>query len=152
MDKLRSQFLSLPLESVAHPASRRALNAAAAQKVEAQKAPAVSETQIDAQQWFERGFNSTDPDEQIRYYSKAIRLAPDYYEAFNNRESHGTTRATLTARSGTMTKPSVLSPSFTTRIPAVAPFFTRNVITTARSEIIGRRFDWNQGRTTLSYR
>ncbi len=38
-----------------------------------------------AQQWFERGFAAVDIDEKLRFYNEAIRLKPDYADAFNNR-------------------------------------------------------------------
>ena len=41
--------------------------------------------ELTATEWFERGFNAADPDEKLHYYSEAIRLKPDYAEAFNNR-------------------------------------------------------------------
>jgi tetratricopeptide (TPR) repeat protein len=48
-------------------------------------APAVQEKELTAQQCFERGFAAVNPDEQLRFYSEAIRLKPNYAEAFNNR-------------------------------------------------------------------
>lgn len=33
----------------------------------------------------ERGFNATNPDDQIRFYSEALRLKPNYAVAFYNR-------------------------------------------------------------------
>src|ERR1019366_2482511 len=55
------------------------------QKAAANAAPAVQEEELTAQQWFERGFAAADVDEQLRFYSEAIRLKPDYAAAFNNR-------------------------------------------------------------------
>ena len=49
------------------------------------RAPAVRERELTAGEWFERGFNTRDPDEQIRCYGEAIRLKPDYADAFFNR-------------------------------------------------------------------
>jgi len=40
---------------------------------------------LTAQEWFWRGHAATDFDEQIRLYSEAIRLKPDYPFAFQNR-------------------------------------------------------------------
>jgi tetratricopeptide (TPR) repeat protein/predicted trehalose synthase len=46
--------------------------------------PAAKE-KLTAQQWFYRGYNSTDPDEQILSYTEAIRLKPDDYAPYYNR-------------------------------------------------------------------
>ena len=85
MSRLREKFLSVPLEGVLHPASPSAELATKKQQAVAATAPAVQEKELTAQQWFERGFNSKDPDEQIRFYGLAIRLKPDYVGAFNSR-------------------------------------------------------------------
>jgi len=85
MDRLRGRFLSIALESVLHPASRSAQRAATEQQAAAENAPAVQEQELTAQQWFERGFNAVDLNEQLRFYSNAIRLKPDYASAFSNR-------------------------------------------------------------------
>jgi tetratricopeptide (TPR) repeat protein len=45
----------------------------------------VQEKELTAQQWFERGFAAADVDERLRFYTEAIRLKPDYADAFNNR-------------------------------------------------------------------
>ena len=68
-----------------HPASVVAQQAAAEQKASAGAAPAVQQEELTAQQWFERGFAAAELDEQLRFYTEAIRLKPDYAEAFNNR-------------------------------------------------------------------
>jgi len=85
MDRLRTKFLSMPLTAVLHPASASAQQAAVEQRAAATAAPAVLETELTAQQWFERGLSATDPEEKMRSYSEAIRLYPDYAEAFRNR-------------------------------------------------------------------
>jgi len=85
MERLREKFLNVPLEGVLHPASAAAQEATESQQAAAGTAPAVEERELTAQQWFERGFNATDPDEKVRFYSQAIRLKPDYADAFCNR-------------------------------------------------------------------
>jgi tetratricopeptide (TPR) repeat protein len=85
MGRLRNKFLNVPLSAVLHPASPAAQQAVQQQKAAAEAAPAVQKEELTAQQWFERGFSATDPDETIRSYTEAIRLKPDYAEAFNNR-------------------------------------------------------------------
>ncbi len=85
MERLRTRFLNVPLISVQHPAPVPAPQAATEQKVAAEAAPVVQEEELTAQQWFERGFAASDPDEGIRFYTEAIRLKPDLAIAFNNR-------------------------------------------------------------------
>jgi tetratricopeptide (TPR) repeat protein len=85
MGRLRIRFLNVPLTAVLHPASSTAQRAATQQKMAADVAPAVQEKELTAQQWFERGFAVTDVDEKLRFYTEAIRLKPDYADAFNYR-------------------------------------------------------------------
>ena len=85
MERLRSRYLSVPLTAVLHPASLGVQEAVTQQKAAAEAAPAVQENELTAQQWFERGFAALDIDEQLRFNSEAIRLKPDYVEAFTNR-------------------------------------------------------------------
>src|SRR4051794_8214657 len=85
MERLRQRFLNVPLSAVLHPASRAANEAVTEQKAAAAAAPAVSEQELTAQQWFERGFAAKDPAEKFRFYTEAIRLKPDYAAAFCNR-------------------------------------------------------------------
>jgi tetratricopeptide (TPR) repeat protein len=85
MDRLRDKYLSVALDAVMHPASPAARKGATRQKRAAAGAPPVAQEQLTAQQWFERGFSATNPGEQVRFYSEAIRLQPDFAYAFNNR-------------------------------------------------------------------
>jgi tetratricopeptide (TPR) repeat protein len=84
MGRLRDRYLNVALTAVLHP-SLAAQRAAIEQRAAAEVAPAVLEQELTAQQWFERGFAAVDIDEQLRFYSEAIRLKPDYASAFNNR-------------------------------------------------------------------
>jgi tetratricopeptide (TPR) repeat protein len=85
MGRLRDKYLSVPLKAVLHPASRSAARAADEEKGAARLAPPVPGQELTTQQWFERGFNTRDLDEKLRFYSHAIRLKPDYADAFYNR-------------------------------------------------------------------
>jgi len=85
MERLRTKFLNVPLTAVLHPASALAQEAADEQKAAANAAPTVQETELTAQQWFERGVAATDADMKVRAYTEAIRLYPDYAEAYRNR-------------------------------------------------------------------
>ena len=82
MGRLRDRFLNVALTSVLHPASPAAQVAATEQKAVADAAPPVKEKELTAQQWYERGFNAVDIAEKIRFYEQAIRLKPDYADAF----------------------------------------------------------------------
>ena len=85
MQKLREKFLNVPLDAVLHPASAFAKQAAKDEQVAAGAAPAVTEKELTAQEWFERALNTADVDERLRSYTEAIRLKPNYADAFNNR-------------------------------------------------------------------
>jgi hypothetical protein len=39
-----------------------------------------------AEEWADKGYNATDPELKIQYYTKAIELDPEYAKAYNNRE------------------------------------------------------------------
>jgi len=85
MVRLREKFLNVSLDAVPHPASLSAQRAANDQKAAALSAPDVQADELMATEWFERGFNAADPEEELRCYGEAIRLKPDYAEAFYNR-------------------------------------------------------------------
>ena len=85
MGRLRDKFLKVSLDAVLHPASVLAQQAARDQKAAALSAPTVLVEELTATEWFERGFKAADPDEKLRCYSEAIRLRPDYADAFINR-------------------------------------------------------------------
>jgi len=85
MGRLRNRFLNVPLDAVLHPASLAARQAAKDEKGAAAMAPEVAEEELTAQQWFERGFDTGQLEEKVRFYSKAIRLKPDYALALYNR-------------------------------------------------------------------
>lgn len=86
MAKLCNQFLSIELDAVIHPISDATEQKVQAQKSAAEAALPVPEQDLSAQYWHEKGYLSDDPEEKIRYYSKAIRLEP-YHSArsYNNR-------------------------------------------------------------------
>src|SRR6516164_1795981 len=85
MERLRGQYLNVPLAGVLHPPSLAAQTAATEQKAAAIQAPPVQEVELTAEQLFERGFTAVDIDEKLRFYTEALRLKPDYADAFNNR-------------------------------------------------------------------
>jgi tetratricopeptide (TPR) repeat protein len=85
MAKLREKFLNVPLDSVLHPASEFAQQAAKDQQSAAAAAPPVRQRELTAQDWFERGVDAGDPDEAMRCFNEAIQLKPDYALAYYNR-------------------------------------------------------------------
>ena len=85
MDRLRNTYLNVALDAVLHPASASAQRAAQEQQDAAATAPAVPEEDLTAQGCFERGFYATDLDQKMGFYNQAIRLKPDFVEAFYNR-------------------------------------------------------------------
>ena len=85
MSKLRRKFLDVPLEAVLHPASSAMVKAVTDQEAALAKLPAVLEDELTAEQWFERGFETSDPAAKVRFYDNAIRLKPGESVAFNNR-------------------------------------------------------------------
>lgn len=87
MQRLRNEFLNIPLDVVIHPApaaDRAAVEQA--QSVAAQQ-PTVTEEQLTAEEWFERALRrgKTDYDEKIADYDKVIELNPNLVEAYHNR-------------------------------------------------------------------
>src|SRR5436305_14718482 len=87
MERLRQRFLNVPLSAVLHRATPAAVLAVKEQMSAAAAARPVQQQELTAQQWFERGYAATDHDEQIRFFTEAIRLKPDYADAFHNRGS-----------------------------------------------------------------
>jgi len=85
MTRLRNRYLNVPLDTVLHPASWWALQAAREQKAAAESAPVVKQEELAAQQWFERGFEASDPDKKLHFYTQSIRLKPDFADALINR-------------------------------------------------------------------
>ena len=85
MGRIRDKYLNVALDAVLHPASPSAQQAATEQKDAAAMAPAVREEELTALQWLERGWDATDLDEKLRFYTQAIRLKPDYALALTAR-------------------------------------------------------------------
>ena len=85
MSRLRAKHLNVAVGAVLHPPSAAATEAATAQRAAAATATDVPTEGLTAERWFERGFEATDPDTKISYYTEAIRLKPDYAAAYINR-------------------------------------------------------------------
>ncbi len=89
MDRLRKEYLSVPVEDVhLHSLSAQTKEITEAQKVSANETDSVETIQLTAEEWFERSYVfgiSKNFDESIRCSSEAIRLQPDFAEAYYNR-------------------------------------------------------------------
>ncbi len=85
MTRLRDKYLNVPLDAVVHPASGYAQQIAKEQQFAAATATSVQQTELTAEEWFEKGFNAVDLYEKLRCYSHAIHLKPDHVYAYYNR-------------------------------------------------------------------
>jgi tetratricopeptide (TPR) repeat protein len=88
MKRLRDKYLNIALEAVIHPLTATASKAAQGQQVAANKATPVQQKELSAQEWFEQGHRhgeAREHKEAIRCYTEAIRLQPDYIDAYHNR-------------------------------------------------------------------
>ncbi len=80
------KFLNRPLESVLQPVSEKTKQITEDQKFAANDAAPVEKVELTAQEWFERGYNLyKNQEEKIRCYTEAIRLAPNFWEAYYHR-------------------------------------------------------------------
>ena len=85
MERLMTRHLNVAVDEVRHPASLLSRDAAKQQQAAVQAAPAVTTQELTAERWFERAFEATDVEKKLEFYTEAIRLNPDFSEAFNNR-------------------------------------------------------------------
>lgn len=85
MERLRGTFLNVALDAVSHPVSAEAQQVTHEQQRAAIAAPAVQESELTAQEHFERGFEAPDGSDKLRFYSQAIDLNPNFAEAFYQR-------------------------------------------------------------------
>ena len=85
MGKIREKFLNVPLDAVLHPVSETVQREVQKQQVSASEATQVKEKELTAQEWAEKGYKSTDLDEQIHCYTEAIHIKPNFAIAYHNR-------------------------------------------------------------------
>ena len=85
MARLRKSFLNVSLETVLHPVSDAAILATSDDQEAAEAAPQVTEAELTAQEWFERGCALSNPKEEMRCWNETIRLDPNFGLAFHNR-------------------------------------------------------------------
>ena len=88
MDRLRARYLNIALSDVALPALQKDIQeVTTAEKSAANEAAPVSEEQLTAQTWFEKGYvfqEAKNLDEAFRCYSQALLLDPNLDAAHNN--------------------------------------------------------------------
>jgi tetratricopeptide (TPR) repeat protein len=83
MQEVRSFLVPTQLETTPTPsAERKAVDQAVQQAI---AEPAVTESQLTAQEYFERGRATDNLSEKIANYNKAIELDPDFGSAYSNR-------------------------------------------------------------------
>jgi tetratricopeptide (TPR) repeat protein len=88
MQRLRQRYLNVALEAVLHSVSNTVQKVVERQQIAASKATEVKQKELSAQEWFEQGYKygeTKNYDEAIQCYSEAIRLMPDYADAYYNR-------------------------------------------------------------------
>jgi tetratricopeptide (TPR) repeat protein len=85
MQRLREKHLSVAVDSVVHPPSPIAAEAARQQQAVAADAPTVEERTLTAEQWFERGWEATDLSEKVRCFTEVLRLNPAHVQAYIGR-------------------------------------------------------------------
>lgn len=100
MARLRNKHLNIALDAVPHPPSPLAAEAARYQQAVAATAPQVEEQELSAEQWFERGWEASEPAEKIRCFTEALRLNPSHTFALIGRAE---ARANLGDNSGAET-------------------------------------------------
>jgi tetratricopeptide (TPR) repeat protein len=138
MTRLRERFLSVPLTAVLHPNTRTAQRAVTEQKAAAEAAPPVQEEELTAQQWFERAYASVTAEEQIRFYSEAIRLNPSYAEAFNNRGIARGEKGDLEGESGDYDEAIRLKPDY------ADAFYNRGIARRRKGDMEGAISDYDE--------
>src|ERR1019366_8804977 len=68
MKRLRVKYLNVPLHTVLHPASASAQRSEKEQQAAAVSAPVVRQKELTAQEWFERGLNTSNDVEKLSCY------------------------------------------------------------------------------------
>jgi tetratricopeptide (TPR) repeat protein len=88
MLRLRNDFLNVPLNAVLHPISIAVGKAVKAQQVAASQATKVQQKELTAQEWYEQALThdfAKNYEGAIDSFTEAIRLKPDFFEAYFGR-------------------------------------------------------------------
>jgi tetratricopeptide (TPR) repeat protein len=83
MQEVRTFIVPISIETVStSKEDSKALHSAVQRAI---TEPAITEQQMSAQENFEKGKRASNADEQIAHYEQAIKLAPNFASAYNNR-------------------------------------------------------------------
>ena len=152
MDRLCQQRLNLRLDTLAHPPSPAAVEAAKQQQAAAASAPHVNEVQLTAEQWYERGVEASEPKEQIRCFTEVIRLRPTHARAYQRRGdvriSSGDPRVILRVHSRTTTRRCGSILSVARPVTSKRPFLSDSATSREPRQKATRRFASNRARQT----
>ena len=88
MERVRTRFLARPVDAVLHPISVQTGVVAQQQQHVTRGQPTVTGEQLRAEERLERGiklYRLERYSDALRAFSEAVRLRPDYAEAYNNR-------------------------------------------------------------------
>jgi tetratricopeptide (TPR) repeat protein len=86
MERLHTRFLKLPAQGIITPAPPQNAPAVQQKIEEAARQPAPTKQELSAEDYFNRGLALNDnSDEEIAYYTEAIRLNPQDANAYYNR-------------------------------------------------------------------
>lgn len=88
MTRLRTRFLSKPLDVIVHPTPPEQVEAVERRKAELEATPVPSSEELKAEDYFNRGYDRQENGNlqgAIEAYNRAIVLNPQYAEAYNNR-------------------------------------------------------------------
>ncbi len=138
MQRMRERWLNVALDSIPHPASAVAQSVAKEQQEAAATAPTVSEKALTAQEWFERGFYASVPDEKVELYTEAIRLKPDYASAFYNRAIARANKSDLDGALQDYTEAIRLKPDY------ASAFYNRAIARANKGDLDGALQDYDQ--------
>lgn len=86
MNRLRTQYLNVSLDSVVHSISEIAKPVTEEHQTAASEAKPIGKEELTAQEWFERGYVfalQDNPNESTRCFSESISLKPSYEAYFN---------------------------------------------------------------------
>ncbi len=82
MERLRDKYLNITLEAVLHPISSKVQIIVKEQQIAANNAREIEGSELTSQEWFERGNKEKDVNEKIYCFSEALKLKPDFADAF----------------------------------------------------------------------
>lgn len=88
MEVLRTRYLNVPLEDIPlQSLSAKVKEISEAKRAIVEEAEPVKAEQLTSEEWFERGyklFENRNFNEAIQYYTRALELKPNFFEAYEN--------------------------------------------------------------------